>query len=226
MDIYPKFLPKKLATLSLASVLTLSITPTFATTWMIGDNDGYGTGIADNADHPFDLYNANYDGRSPDEVNATNGAQYTDTYSTTHTGYAPQDGTVATFTFDNLGDGWTEGSMWFDMADFQASRFGAVSASYNGIDQNWSFNDGAPHTNVRFFDLEQDVIDSINELGVLNVVIDRSNSGDFYGFDYAMLSNNLGVDTQPPSAVPVPAAAWLFLSGLLGFVVKSRKTDV
>lgn len=224
MDRFKRIKTNRSYHLFLALTATLVFTPVSATTWMIGDNDGYGMGIPDNAQHPFDLYNANYDGRSLDEVNATNGAQYTDTYSTTHSGYAPQDGRVATFTFENLGSGWTEGSMWFDMADFQASQFGAVSASYNGIEQNWAFNDGAPNTTVRYFDLEQDVIDSINDLGVLSVVIDRSFSTDFYGFDFTLLSDNLGVNTEPPAVVPVPAAIWLFASGILGLVFTRKKT--
>lgn len=226
MDILYKPLIKTLCTFSLSGVAALTMIPASATTWMIGDNDGYGMGIPDNGSHQFDLTNANYDGRSEEEVNATNGAQYTDTYSTTQQNYAPQEGSVATFTFDNLSNGWTEGSMWFDMADFQATQFGAVSASYNGIEQNWAFNDGAPNTTVRYFDLEQNVLDSINELGVLTVVIDRAGSGDFYGFDFTMLSDELGNNTQLPTVVPVPAAAWLFCTGIVGLALTRRKDKV
>jgi MYXO-CTERM domain-containing protein len=160
--------------------------------WMIGDNDGYGMGLPDNANHSFNGFSANYDGRSLDEKLATNGAQFTDTYSTTHTGYGPQPGNTATFTFNGLGSGWTEGSMWFDMADFQASTFGAVSVTYNGIAQNWAFNDGFPTTKVRFFNLESAVLDSINATGQLVVSIARNGSADFYGFDYALLSDQFG----------------------------------
>lgn len=208
--------------LTALGILAIFSVPVSANTWMIGDNDGYGTGIADNADHNFNGSTANYDGRSAAEMSATDGAQYTDTYSTTHPGYGPQPGTIATFTFTGLGSGWTEGSMWFDMADFQASTFGAVITTYNGIVQNWAFNDGFPTTNVRYFDLEQDVIDSINLLGSLTVVIDRNNSVDFYGFDYALLSNKIGADTEIPN-IPVPAAAWLFGSGLLGLIGFARR---
>ncbi|NTU53210.1 MAG: PEP-CTERM sorting domain-containing protein [Chlorobiaceae bacterium] len=207
----------------LAGVLTgllmqgvVCLNPAFATTWMIGDNDGYGMALPDNADHPFNGYTANYDGRSPAEVLATNGAQYTDTYSTTHSGYGPQPGSVAIFTFTGLGNGWTEGSMWFDMADFQASTFGAVNVAYNGIVQNWSFNDGFPHTTVRYFDLDQNVIDSINTFGLLTVSIDRNYSVDFYGFDYALLSDNVGAETNP---YPEPSTIMLFGLGLVSMSV-------
>jgi hypothetical protein len=199
-------------------LFALSASSVSAATWMIGDNDGYGTGIADNANHPFNGFTAGYDGRSAAEAAATNGAQYTDTYSTTHPGYGPQPGTTATFLFTGLGNGWTEGSMWFDMADFQASTFGSVNTTYNGIAQNWAFNDGFPTTKVRFFDLQQNVLDSINLLGSLTIVIDRAGSNDFYGFDYALLSDRAGV-------VPVPAAVWLFASGLIGLIGMTKKSS-
>ena len=212
--------------LCLAGLLALAAAPVSATTWMIGDNDGYGAGIPDNASHPFNGSSANYDGRSAAEMAATNGAQYTDTYSTTHPGYGPQPGTVATFVFEGLGNGWTEGSMWFDMADFQASTFGAVNTTYNGIAQNWAFNDGFPSTKIRFFDLAQDVIDSINSLGSLTVAIDRAGSGDFYGFDFALLSDRVGDNTNI-GEVPLPAAVWLFGSGVMGLLgLRRRKSAV
>ncbi len=172
--------------------LVLAMGSASAATWMIGDNDGYGAGVPDNADHPFDGVLANYDGRSAAEMVATDGAQFTDTYSTTHPGYSPQPGTVATFTFTGLGLGWTVGTLEIDMADFQASTFGAVKVDYNGIVQDWAFNDGFPHTKIRTFDLSADVIDSINASGQLVITIDRNASSDFYGFDYVKL-----VDTVP-----------------------------
>tara|TARA_B110000971_G_C19928338_1_gene462715 strand:- start:244 stop:549 length:306 start_codon:yes stop_codon:yes gene_type:complete len=69
-----------------AGLLALSAMQVSAATWQIGDNDGYGAGIPDNANHNFDGFAANYDGRSAAEAAATNGVQYTDIYSTTHSG--------------------------------------------------------------------------------------------------------------------------------------------
>lgn len=198
-----------------AVILTLATGSASAAVYMIGDNDGYGLGIPDNAPHPFNGSTANYDGRSVAEAAATDGAQYTDTYSTTHPGFGPQPGTIATFTFSGLGNGWGSGVLEIDMADFQASTFGAVSVDFNGIFQNWAFNDGFPNTVIRTTSLSQAVIDSINNLGMLVVTINRNNSADFYGFDYAKL--------ELSSVVPIPAAFWLFGSALMGLLSIPRR---
>jgi hypothetical protein len=206
-----------------AATLALVVNPASATFWQIGDDDGYGIGIPDNANHTFVA--PIKDNRSAAEKAATDGAQYTDTYSTNHGGtFSPADqtGDLTTFIFSGLGSGWTEGSMWFDMADFQATTFGAVITTYNGINQNWAFNDGYPSTVVRFFDLGQDVLDSINLLGSLNVTIDRNGSGDFYGFDYALLSDRKG-DVGNPNAIPEPSMVTLLAAGFLGLAFARRR---
>ena len=59
------------------------------------------------------------------------------------------------------------GTMIFDMADFQATTFGVVKASFNGIAQNRAFNDGLPSTKLRVFDLDAAVTDQINLTGAL-----------------------------------------------------------
>lgn len=211
---------RKLSALGALAAVSLLGAPAHATTWIIGDNDGYGAGIPDGADHNFNGFTANYDGRSAAEAAATDGAQYTDTYSTTHPGYGPQPGTVATFVFSGLGNGWTEGHMTFDMADFQATTFGAVIVQYNGFTQNWAFNDGFPHTVIRNFNLDANVVNSINTLGSLTITIDRNNSADFYGFDYAQLS-----DVRAPG-VPEPASWALMLAGFggLGAALRRRRS--
>jgi hypothetical protein len=89
-----KIKEKKMRKVIITILLVILVSPAYATTWTIGDNDGYGIGIADNANHPFNGFSANFDGRDAAEMAATNGAQYTDTYSTTHPGYGPQPDTV------------------------------------------------------------------------------------------------------------------------------------
>jgi hypothetical protein len=212
------------AQLFLGVSLAFSCGAASSAVWLIGDNDGYGQGIADGANHPFNGSSANYDGRSLAEQSATEGAQYTDTYSTTQTGYGPQPGTTATFRFTGLGNAWTQGSMWFDLADFQASTFGAVRVTYNGIVQDWAFNDGFPQTKIHFFDLSQSVLDTINATGTLTIVVDRNASTDFYGFDYALLSDRVAADGVeiPDGDVPLPSSIALLGLGLVA--LRSRLT--
>ena len=190
-----------------------------AATFTIGDNDGYGIGIADGATAPFTLKPTPYDGRSDAEKAASDGAQFTDTYSTTHPDFSPQDGTVATFTFSKLGSGLKSGSLKVDMAEFEAKTYGAVLVNFNGIAQDWAFEDGFTNTVVRDFDLSQAVIDSINSFGELVVTVDRNKSRDFYGFDFLQLS----VENGNQVVVPIPAAIWLFSSAVIGLLGFNRR---
>jgi hypothetical protein len=205
----------------LAGALAVATIPAYATTWMIGDNDGYGAGICDNCDHNFNGATAGYDGRSAAEVAATNGAQYTDTYSVTHGIYSPADqtGTLATFVFSGLTGVWTIGHLQIDAADFQASQFGAVITTFNGIVQAFDFNDGFPHTAIHNWDLSQAVLDSINSLDSLTIVINRNNSGDFYGFDYLSLNDF----ANPDHNVPEPSTLLLLGLGLVGMAAARRR---
>ena len=100
-----------------------------------------------------------------------------------------------------------------------ASTFGAVKVTFNGIVQNWAFNDGYPTTKVRFFNLDQDVVDSINATSALTIVIDRNGSTDFYGFDYARLED------APGPAIPEPSTYAMMGLGLgaIGMLARRRR---
>lgn len=190
-----------------------------AAVFTIGDNDGYGMGIADGATAPFTLKPTPYDGRSDAEKAAKDGAQFTDTYSTTHPDNSPQEGTIATFIFSNVGNDIKSGALKVDMAEFEAKTYAPVLVNFNGITQDWAFEDGFTKTVVRDFDLSQAVIDSINTFGELVITVDRNNSRDFYGFDFLQLS----VENGNPVVVPVPAAVWLFGSAVIGLLGFNRR---
>ena len=184
--------------------------PAAAISIMIGDNDGYGVGICDNCNHNF--VDPIDDNREASEVTATDGAQYTDTFSTTHGEYSPADqtGDLATFLFTGLGNAWTIGHLEIDMADFQSKFFFPVIATFNGIVLDFDYHDGYPRTRIHFYPLTGDVLDSINATGELEIVINRNGSDDYYGFDYLSLNDS----RAPAEAVPEPASMLLLGGGL------------
>lgn len=207
---------------SILALLALTSSSATAAVYQIGDNDGYGAAICDNCSHTFDGFSADHDGRSAAEKLATDGAQYTDTYSTTHPGFSPHGlETVATFHFSGLGTHWTSGKLEIDLADFQASEFGAVAAAFNGISQDFAFDDGYTKTAVHAFVLNDAVLNSINATGELIITIDRNNSSDFYGIDYLKLTDlTEPVMFMPPRIetvalpVPEPETYLMLLAGL------------
>lgn len=207
---------------SILALLALTSGSATAAVYQIGDNDGYGAAICDNCSHTFDGFSADHDGRSAAEKLATDGAQYTDTYSTTHPGFSPHGlETVATFHFSGLGTHWTSGKLEIDLADFQASEFGAVAAAFNGISQDFAFDDGYTKTAVHSFVLNDAVLNSINATGELIITIDRNNSSDFYGIDYLKLTDlTEPVMFMPPRIetvalpVPEPETYLMLLAGL------------
>ena len=48
-------------------------------------------------------------------------------------------------------------------------------------------------------------------------------SGNQYGFDYASINGTVSAVPAPTAVIPVPAAAWLFGSGLLGLIGVATK---
>ena len=120
--------------------------------------------------------------------------------------------------------GLIHGVRLFDMADFEASTYGPFVVTFNSVVQNWAFNDGFLTTKVRAFELEQAVLDQINSTGALVVVIDRNASGDFYGIDYAGLTNDKTVVEIP--GIPEPSTYALMMAGLavIGCYARRRRS--
>ena len=88
-----------------------------------------------------------------------------------------------------------------------------VGATVNGVKELWG-----PYTPTNIYTLAF--------LG-LGSTIDMGYSDSNYGDNILPLSVRiLTSSTTPPSAVPVPAAFWLFGTALIGFIGISRRTKV
>jgi len=95
------------------------------------------------------------------------------------------------------------GNLSVDMGGFQASQFGQLGVTYNGVGQPnlFNFQDGAFGTAVRNFVLNAATIASINANNGLTIRISRNNSNDAIAFDYFRLSGE--------QRVPEPASMLL-----------------
>jgi hypothetical protein len=141
-------------------VIGLASAPARAATIMVGDNDGFGFGLPDNA--AVDTFNyqhnvsglgswpgtsnadgAAYDGRDAAEAAAANGAQITDVYSALFPdseafGHVGPNNFLSADVIFPLADGvfLSPGSrLTMDVGDFQAKFFGQLYASFNGFAQ-------------------------------------------------------------------------------------------
>src|SRR5438067_3092217 len=111
----------------------------------IGDNDGYGLGCPDNGTCVWNGPGGsgeNMDRRSAAEAAAVNGAQLTDVYSAIFPGFGPNPSTTGDVLFALGANKITSGSITIDMGDFQASTFGPILASINGVPISFAFDDG------------------------------------------------------------------------------------
>lgn len=172
----------------------------------IGDNDGYGFGVADNGPAPWPCYVC-YDGRSAAEAAATDGSQITDVYAALFPNAGPNNFLTARLTF-TLSQSISNGFFTVDMGDFQIP--GYLQVSYNGVLQPGllDFVDGFQNTAVRTFALSAAAVANANAAGAFVVDIDASNQTDYVAFDYFQF------DARTVNVVPEPATVILTAAGL------------
>jgi hypothetical protein len=192
---------------------------------MIGDNDGYGFGVPDNGTAVWPGAGSSgslYDGRSAGEAAATDGAQFTDVYSAIDPGNGPNTTSFGDVIF-NLPGTLTSATLQVDMGDFQATTFGPISVSFNGVAQPglFDFEDGFQATQVRDFVLSAADLAAANAAGQFIVTLDRAGSVDFIAFDYFKLSGEFTPAVPEPSSLLMLGTGAL---GLLGGYARRRRT--
>jgi hypothetical protein len=196
----------------------LAATPALAVPIVItvGDNDGYGFGVADGGPAAWPgpgFSGEDYDGRSGAEAAAANGAEITDVYSAIYPASGPNPSATASVLFPFAGS-LASATLVIDMGDFQTSTFGPISANVNGVALPFGFDDGFQATVVRIFLLTPAMIGAANAAGQVVLNFDHGDSVDFIAFDYFELQGDV---------VPEPATIGLLGLGLSGLALRRRR---
>jgi len=97
---------------------------------------------------------------------------------------------------------------------FDSDIFGIITASNNLADSDFLINTGVIYLNPNLRGLESGDSVSITGLRTINVDWSAGTPGDYV---------RVLTDFSPGAVVPVPAAVWLFGSGLIGLVGVARR---
>ena len=126
-------------------------------------------------------------------------------------GIVNQGSTVAShyIFFDPKGSATQMGSVTFDSA-----IFGIITSTGNLAASDFLINTGVNYLNPEFRGLESGDIVTITGLNSIEVDWFASTPGDYI---------RVLTDFSPAAVVPVPAAVWLFASGLLGLIGVAKR---
>lgn len=182
----------------------------------VGDDDGFGAGIANGATTEAFSTQPVVDNRSGAEALATDGAQLTDLYSAVYPDYggnAALESVVFPFAGTLL-----SATLTVEMTDFQSDRFDPLVADINGIALPFFFADGRHVAVTRDFVLTGAQLAAANLAGSVIFTLDRDGATDFVGFDYFRLSGETA-----GARVPVPPALPLLAGALAGLGLWRRR---
>lgn len=192
---------------ALLAVLGTSQLDAAVITVTIGDNDGFGFGIADGGFTPTDVY----DNRSAAELAASDGSQFTD--------FAPDDPILTVPPVSvALADDIISGAFVFDVQGVELPQHEIL---FNGISQgtifDFTFIQGPTGSGVVTVPLSATVISAANSADEFTFAFDPSGAeGDIIGFDYFELS----VET---ASIPEPTSLALLGAGICGMGLARRR---